>query len=254
MPKLNYNDCEPNSPASGMRNEICDRCSRWKNPGFFAGVYKERKAHMEEKIIFMSEEYEIEGLFEKNDGEKGVVITHPHPLYGGDMYNYVVEAILRAYKKSGYATLRFNFRGTGKSHGEYGNGIGEQKDVMAAISYLFENTDADIVDLAGYSFGAWVNSKVGCQDGLVQNMVMVSPPAGFMDFQPISPMPCLKLLVIGDRDDIASADLVKDMVPEWNPKARLEVIKGADHFYSGHLGNLQIILDEFAGEEGVRGD
>ncbi|QTA93080.1 alpha/beta hydrolase [Desulfonema magnum] len=203
---------------------------------------------MEEKIIFVSEAYEIEGLFEKNDGEKGVVITHPHPLYGGDMYNYVVEAILHAYKKSGYTTLRFNFRGAGRSQGMYDNGVGEQKDIRSAISYLLGQNIKQI-DLAGYSFGAWVNAKVACNDDLVRNMVMVSPPAGFMDFQPVSAMPCLKLVVSGERDEIARADLIKDMVPIWNPKARLEIIKGAGHFYSGHLEKLQGILEGVVGQE-----
>ncbi len=72
---------------------------------------------MEEKISFISEGHEIEGLFYKNIGNKGVAVTHPHPLYGGDMYNSVVEAIVRVYQKKGYSTLRFNFRGVGRSRG-----------------------------------------------------------------------------------------------------------------------------------------
>lgn len=93
---------------------------------------------MEEKISFLSGDYELEGLFAKVSGDKGVVITHPHPLYGGDMYNPVVNTIASAYQKNGFATLRFNFRGVGKSQGNYDDGIGEQKDVNSAILYLSE--------------------------------------------------------------------------------------------------------------------
>jgi alpha/beta superfamily hydrolase len=196
---------------------------------------------MEEKITFLSQSLEIEGLFEKN-GDKGVVVTHPHPLYGGDMYNYVVESIVGAYKKKGYSTLRFNFRGVGNSHGDYDSGIGEQNDVIAAISYLLEKGMTQ-TDLAGYSFGTWVNAKIDCKKASVQNMIMVSPPAGFMDFQPILPIPCLKLIITGERDEIAPPHIIKDLIPLWNPNAQFEIIKGADHFYSGCMGKLEAVLD-----------
>ena len=63
---------------------------------------------MAEKITFLSEEYEIEGLLNQRDEKKGVVVTHPHPLYGGDMYNLVVESIVHVYHMKGYSTLKFN--------------------------------------------------------------------------------------------------------------------------------------------------
>ena len=66
---------------------------------------------MVKKVRFFSENFEIEGLFSKKDEKKGVVITHPHPLYGGDMYNLVVETIVHVYNINGYSTLKFNFRG-----------------------------------------------------------------------------------------------------------------------------------------------
>ena len=91
---------------------------------------------MAEKIRFLSDGYEIEGRLEKSSLQRGVVITHPHPLYGGDMHNNVVAAIERVYRQKSYTTLRFNFRGVGNSQGSYGNGVGEQEDVRAAISNL----------------------------------------------------------------------------------------------------------------------
>ena len=72
---------------------------------------------MVKKITFLSETFEIEGLFNQRDENKGVVVTHPHPLYGGDMNNLVVETILHVYHQKGYSTLKFNFRGVGKSQG-----------------------------------------------------------------------------------------------------------------------------------------
>jgi alpha/beta superfamily hydrolase len=197
---------------------------------------------MVKKITFISEDYEIEGLFNKRDENKGVVITHPHPLYGGDMYNLVVETIVHVYNIKGYSTLKFNFRGVGKSLGQYDNGLGEQKDVLAALSFLAD-MGMKRIDLAGYSFGAWVNALAVIQgDSVVENMAMVSPPVGFMDFHAISAMKVLRFVITGSRDDIAPADAVKKMLPTWNPDARFEIVEGADHFYGGYLGQLESVL------------
>ena len=196
---------------------------------------------MEEKIIFLSEDYKIEGLLDKQSEDNGVVITHPHPLYGGDMHNFIVDLIARAYSEKGYTTIRFNFRGVGKSKGSYDNGTGEQEDVHAAIATLAK-MDFKSIDLAGYSFGAWVNALAIGKSNFIGNMVMVSPPVGFVDFSPVNSIPCLKLVVTGSIDDIAPADRIKNMCPAWNRKAHLEIIKGADHFYSGCMDKLEAVL------------
>jgi alpha/beta superfamily hydrolase len=196
---------------------------------------------MAEKITFLSEAYEIEGLLNKRDGKKGVVVTHPHPLYGGDMSNLVVESIVHVYHMKGYSTLKFNFRGVGRSQGAYDNGVGEQKDVLSAISFLAD-LGMDQIDLAGYSFGAWVNAHAIQEDTLVERMIMVSPPVGFMDFQSIDTMNPLKFVVTGNRDDIAPANVIEKMIFTWNPDARFKVIDGADHFYGGYLGQLEECL------------
>ena len=199
---------------------------------------------MEKTATFISDRFEIEGRLTEGDQQKGVVITHPHPLYGGDMHNNVVAAVSRTYQKIGATTLRFNFRGVGGSQGNYGDGIGEQEDVGAAAAYLSERGIRQI-DLAGYSFGAWVNA-LAVNDGLkVDNMIMVSPPVAFIDFKSISNLSCLKLIVTGSRDDIAPADMVEKLYPTWNPTAKFEVIGGADHFYGGYQDKLEAVLADF---------
>ena len=196
---------------------------------------------MEEHISFLSENYQLEGLLEKNSIEKGVVITHPHPLYGGDMHNFIVDLIARTYQKKGFTTLKFNFRGTANSQGSYDNGSGEQEDVHAALATLAK-MGIKKIDLAGYSFGAWVNALAITENTTVRNMAMVSPPVGFLDFSSIDAIPCLKLVVTGSIDDIAPAERIKPMYPAWNPKAHLKIIKDADHFYSGCLDKLESVL------------
>jgi alpha/beta superfamily hydrolase len=196
---------------------------------------------MVKRVTIMSEGFELEGLYNFKDEKKGVVVTHPHPLYGGDMYNLVVESIVHVYNMKGYSTLKFNFRGVGGSKGTYGTGVGEKKDVLSAVSFLAD-MGMEWIDLAGYSFGAWVNAHAFRKDSPVNRMIMVSPPVGFMDFASVSALNSLKYVVTGNRDDIAPADVVKKLIVSWNPDARLDIIDGADHFYGGYLDQLEDCL------------
>jgi hypothetical protein len=190
---------------------------------------------MEERTPFTSGNLHIEALLEKAAGSRGVVITHPHPLYGGDMDNPVVVALRRAYSRRGFSTLRFNFRGVGESAGRFDNGAGERQDVKAALAFL-AGLGVTEIDLAGYSFGAWVNA--GLEAGF-QRMVMVSPPVAFIAFDPPRPIPGLRLIVTGGRDDIAPARMISAHKAHWNPNAAFEVIPDADHFYTGCLKTLE---------------
>ena len=202
----------------------------------------------ETQIYFLSDNIEIEGLLNISPGVRGVAITHPHPLYGGSMHNNVVESLVHAYQQAGYATLRFNFRGVGSSQGKYDHGQGEREDVKAALHYLAEQ-GKNVVDLAGYSFGVWVNVLTQPERDTVHRMVMVSPPVAFLDFGPPQSIPQLRLVVAGSRDEIAPPELIKTILPNWNSSARLEIIEGADHFYGGHTAKLEsIVADYFASE------
>ena len=200
---------------------------------------------MEEKITFPSGRYRLEGYWQAGANGKGVAITHPHPLYGGTMNNPVVETIQNAYQQNGHATLRFNFRGVGGSQGNFDNGLGEQNDVRAAIAFI-ENMNVSAVDLAGYSFGAWVNAGVVADNHTsIASMIMISPPVGFIEFENVSALDCLKLVVTGRRDEIAPVNQIRDLLPAWNPRAHFEIIDGCDHFYIGYLDKLQSILTQY---------
>ena len=198
----------------------------------------------EEKIKFASKDLFIEGLLCIQEGEKGVVVTHPHPLYGGTMYNQVVETLVEVYQNNAFSTLRFNFRGVAGSEGRYDEGKGEQEDVRSALQYMHERGKRD-VDLAGYSFGAWVNAKINDTHSLYDRIVMISPPVAFLDFSFLSFNPKIRLVVAGGNDDIAPADTITNVINTWNQKAHLEVIEGADHFYTGKIGSLKSTLSRF---------
>jgi len=178
-----------------------------------------------------------------------VVITHPHPLYGGNMHNNVVESLARMYQLAGYSTLRFNFRGVGSSEGEYDNGAGEQEDVKAALHCLTKR-GKKVLDLAGYSFGSWVNALAISKVDNVDRMVMVSPPVAFMDFSAVGLTPQIKLVVAGSQDQIAPPEVIEKILTSWNPEAHLVVIDGADHFYVGYTGKLESVLAAYLKNEG----
>jgi alpha/beta superfamily hydrolase len=196
---------------------------------------------MEKLISLNSGNLIIEGLLERVPGDKGVVVTHPHPLYGGNMYNPVVKAIAKAYSDKGYSTLRINFRGVGESGGKYENGTGEQEDVISALAYMNALGITD-TDLAGYSFGTFVNIGALKKSPSARKMIMISPPVAFMEFGRPSPLNCLKLVITGSRDEIAPQDSVKKNISQWNPEAALEIIDGADHFYTGYLKKLETTI------------
>jgi alpha/beta superfamily hydrolase len=195
----------------------------------------------EERIFFDANGLKIEGMQADSQGDKGVVISHPHPLYGGTMHNNVVRAVAHAYQEEGYSTLRFNFRGVEKSEGDFGNGIGEQEDVRAALQTLGKKN----MDLAGYSFGAWVNALGVEKFEQAQRLIMVSPPVSVIDLSFLEYSPKIKLVICGTRDEIAEYKKVEKMLPKWNDQAVFRVIHGADHFYSGHEEELIDIVGEF---------
>ncbi|MFP3912434.1 MAG: alpha/beta hydrolase [Desulfobacteraceae bacterium] len=209
---------------------------------------------MDEKQIFLDAQgVQIEGLLGGDCAGGAAVITHPHPLYGGDMYNPVVESVTRAFAEKGMATLRFNFRGVGRSQGRYDEGMGEQEDVKEAVAYLRE-LGAGSVDLAGYSFGAWVNARVLGSLKEVGRMIMVSPPVDFMDFSFLHHTPRLRLVIAGDQDDIGPAHRIKALIPHWNPECDFEIISGADHFYGGKTHVLEGVIEAFLNRDSAHKD
>ncbi len=198
----------------------------------------------ENRIIFESGELKLEGLLARAQGNAGVVITHPHPQYGGSMHNNVVESLVSAYGKGGFTTLRFNFRGVGRSEGHYDEGVGERDDVRGAIAYL-KGLGINAIHLAGYSFGAWVNAQAISDLEDVAQMIMVSPPVNFMDFSFLSHNAKIKLIISGERDDIAPPEMIQAFLPGWNNDSAFHTIKEADHFYGGQTGEIEAIVLDF---------
>jgi uncharacterized protein len=196
-----------------------------------------------EKIFFPSGPFSLEGLLVHGKSSRGAVISHPHPLYGGDMYNQVVGLINRAFEERGWTTLRFNFRGVGQSQGGFDQGVGEKDDVSAAVAYLKGLIKGPVV-LAGYSFGAWVNARAAVDNPEVEYAILVSPPLGMMDFSFLKEEPKTLLIIAGDQDPFCPLPELKKFIQEMKFPPTLKVIQNADHFYSAGEAGLITAIHE----------
>ena len=202
-----------------------------------------RHEHQENNVSFNVDGLVLEGLLRRIPGSKAAVVTHPHSLYGGDMYSPVVETICRCYSAAGYSTLRFNFRGVGGSEGVFENGCGEAADVLGALDYL-KDSGIRQIELLGYSFGARVLAGLAELPEEVVAEIYIAPPVGFMDFSEVGFRQALRLVVVGEEDEIAPPQLIRKLLPAWNSSAHMEVIMGGDHFFSSSMQELAKILAE----------
>lgn len=203
---------------------------------------------MSSQVTIDCKEIKLEAVLNENSLQKAVIITHPHPLYGGNMNNSVVMSIEKAFFNKGFTTLRFNFRGTCNSTGIFDNGNGEQDDVLAALAFLKQKKGFERILLAGYSFGAKITAKLVAEGCDIDDHIMVSPPVGFMSFDDIETMPHTGLIVSGDNDDIAPSNLIQDHITRWGIKVKYEIIKNCDHFYSNNLDKLESIIELYLKE------
>ena len=176
----------------------------------------------------------------------GLVVCHPHPMYGGEMHNNVVDAICETAVEKGIAALRFNFRGAGGSEGRYDNGIGERDDVRAALAYIrgLAEVDSARVALAGYSFGAAVALQAA--DDRLSAFIAVSLPTT-MPLGEVQ-IACPALFVSGDQDEYSDAGELTRLVRGLGPQAELKLLPGLGHFWFGVERDLQAIMAPFLRE------
>ncbi|MCJ7547535.1 MAG: alpha/beta fold hydrolase [Deltaproteobacteria bacterium] len=176
---------------------------------------------------------QLEGRFSRGEKARGsIILCHPHPLYGGDMDNNVIAALQATLAQKGFSTLRFNFRGVGKSEGGYGEGVTEVEDVQAAVAFA-AGADAGPLYLAGYSFGAYAGAKGVAQDDRVKAICCISPPVAIYDFALLREEQRPKLIVTGKRDLICPANLVEELFLSLSEPKVLQIVAGADHFWWG---------------------
>ncbi|MEL7186820.1 MAG: alpha/beta fold hydrolase, partial [Pseudomonadota bacterium] len=203
------------------------------------------KAAVTEKLFIEGPAVRLEAILESPDEPTGcAVVCHPHPQHGGTMHNKVAHTLARAFVRSGFATLRFNFRGTEGSEGEYDAGNGELDDALAAIHWISERHPDVPIWLAGFSFGAAIAAIAGGReplDGLITVAPAITRVAPAMTVQPECPW----LIVQGDEDELVDVDETIAWVDSLEPGPELLVIEGGEHFFHGRLIDLREASVEF---------
>ena len=179
------------------------------------------------------------------------IVTHPHPLFGGTMHNKVVYHAMKALNSFGFPVLRFNFRGVGRSQGRHDSGRGEIEDVRVALQWLASEFGIPIV-FAGFSFGAAVGLRAACPDSRVAALISLGTPVSaegrIYSYEFLRECSKPKLFVSGERDQFAPSQMLREMVGELPGPARLVLIPGADHFFTGHLEPMRTALEAWIEE------
>ncbi|MGA3323797.1 MAG: alpha/beta family hydrolase [Terriglobia bacterium] len=173
------------------------------------------------------------------------LVCHPHPLYGGTMHNKVVFRAAKAALLLGLPTLRFNFRGAGRSKGTFAGGAGEREDVRAALDYLAAHFPGLPVCLMGFSFGSWVGLAVGATDSRVSTLVGLGLPVDSLNFDFLRNVRKPKLIVQGTRDEFGPAAQVVELYDSLAEPKQIHWVQGADHFFAGKLDEVQEALRQF---------
>lgn len=176
------------------------------------------------------------------DATHTALVTHPHPLYGGTMHNKVVYHATKALNAFGFPVLRFNFRGAGLSEGEHDQGHGEVEDVRAALNWLYSQFRLPIL-FCGFSFGAATGLRAACPDphvvGLISLGTPVSAEGRVYSYRFLQNCKQAKLFVSGGRDQFGPEENLKQLLSLAAEPKQLVLIGGADHFFEGHLPEMQ---------------
>lgn len=182
------------------------------------------------------------------DLRAGIVVCHPHPLYGGDMDNPVVLRVQEVCAALGFSTLRFNFRGAGRSTGTHDGGRAEQQDVVAALEHLRGAIAEAPLALAGYSFGAVVAARVAADRDDLAGLALVAPPLAVSGEAPFARLTAWDrpLLLAGAGEDEYSSRAALDALEQKIERAELHVVEGAGHFFFGKLFPLGEIVADWA--------
>ncbi len=166
------------------------------------------------------------------------IICHPHPLFAGTMNNKVVTTLFRVSQDLGLRTVRFNFRGVGKSAGTFDQGHGELEDLFAVVAWVKKTLPDAPIWLAGFSFGAYIAAKAAIQMP-VERLVCVAPPVINFKMENFPSITCPWIVVQGDQDDVVLPEAVFQWAANMQPAPVVMKIIGAGHFFHGKLLELR---------------
>ncbi len=204
------------------------------------------------EVFFNGPAGRIEGQYAKSSNPKAPIalVLHPHPLYGGTMNNKVVYNVYKTLFENDFTVLRINFRGVGRSMGEFDDGVGEMTDAATALDWLQVNHPLSEINLiSGFSFGAWIAMQLIMRRPEITNFLTVSPPVNKYDFSFLAPCPIPGLIVQGDKDSVVTEESVHELAQrlgkQKNIKVDYRMINGADHFFRDKIDVLSQEIDDY---------
>ncbi|QIE55344.1 alpha/beta hydrolase [Pikeienuella piscinae] len=204
------------------------------------------------EVIFPGPDGRLEGRYhpQKERDAPVALVLHPHPQFGGTMNNKVVYNLHYIFHRLGYSVLRFNFRGVGRSQGEFDQGIGELSDAAAALDYLQSlKPDAKITFIAGFSFGAWIGMQLLMRRPEASGFISVAPPANMYDFTFLAPCPSSGLIINGEADRIAPPEDIVKLVEKLQSQRGITVthttVPGANHFFEDGMDEMTATVEQY---------
>jgi alpha/beta superfamily hydrolase len=197
------------------------------------------------EVIFPGPVGRIEGRFHMGTKKESPIalVLHPHPQFGGTMNNQIVYQTYYAFAHRGCHTLRINFRGVGKSEGQFDHGVGEVADAAAALDWTQQRfPTATSVWVAGFSFGAWISMQLLMRRPEVRGWISIAPPCSLYDFTFLLPVPAPGLIVNGERDAVVPSKDVSLLIDRLKIQKRVKidqvVIPEANHFFEDKHSDL----------------
>ncbi|TQS72993.1 alpha/beta fold hydrolase [Rhodobacteraceae bacterium] len=201
------------------------------------------------EVIFPGPEGRLEGRYHPQPASDApiAIVLHPDPQFGGTMNNRVVYNLHYTFLKLGFTVLRFNFRGVGRSQGEYDQGVGELSDAASALDYLqTQNPNSKHCWVAGFSFGAWIGMQLLMRRPEITGFISVAPPANMYDFSFLAPCPSSGLVINGTNDRVAPPKDTQTLVSKLSEQKGITVtheqIEGADHFFKNDEAHMQPMI------------
>ncbi|MAF95321.1 MAG: alpha/beta hydrolase [Rhodospirillaceae bacterium] len=204
------------------------------------------------EVIFNGPDGRLEGRYHQSKRPNAplALLLHPHPQYGGTMNNKVIFSLYQNFMRRGFSSLRFNFRGVGRSQGQFDNGQGELSDAASALDWMqSRNPNTSTCWIAGFSFGAWVAMQLMMRRPEISGFISIAPPASQHDFSFLAPCPASGMIIHGDKDEVvpqSSVDkLAQKLQKQKNIKIDYRIIEGSDHFFMDHLEPLNEHVNDY---------
>jgi alpha/beta superfamily hydrolase len=203
------------------------------------------------EVIFAGPEGRLEGRYQPASRPRApvAILLQPHPAQG-TMNHPIVMAMYNSFVQRGFATLRFNFRGVGRSQGTFDNGIGELSDAASALDWMQQfNPEAQTTWVGGFSFGAWIGMQLLMRRPEIKGFISIAPPANMYDFTFLAPCPSSGIIVDGENDEVVTGASVQKLVDKLKTQRHITIdhatIPGANHFFQHEMDDLMKVVDGY---------